>query len=188
MIDLTKAILPSSIFVDGKIFKIKTDHYYWIMFSNILCKKEVRLDSFDYLYEGEILGDKLISGRIPDNQQVGFSALKDFFIAQEELPRKNDDANNISVINYNVDGSLIYAAFKQQYNIDIIDTPIHWHKFCALLRGVKGTLLNDVIEYRLYDRALSNYDDTMASLKEAWALQEDNYYNDSLEKFNNRFD
>lgn len=51
---------------------------------------------------------------------------------------------------YEYDGDYIYAAFMQNYKIDLMETGLHWHKFLALLKGLSGTMLNEIMGYRAY--------------------------------------
>ena len=47
---------------------------------------------------------------------------------------------------------LIYAAFLQQYGIDILTTNMHWWKFKSLLDGLTNeTKFMQVVGYRLMD-------------------------------------
>nr|DAN17905.1 MAG TPA: hypothetical protein [Caudoviricetes sp.] len=47
------------------------------------------------------------------------------------------------------DAALIYAAFWQVYGIDLMETPLHWYKFIALLQGLPdGTRLAEIIKIR----------------------------------------
>ena len=61
-----------------------------------------------------------------------------------DKPRKTKQ-----LISYVKDGALIYAAFMQQYGIDLADGELHWHKFRALLDGLtEDTQLVKVMRYR----------------------------------------
>lgn len=59
-------------------------------------------------------------------------------------PRKSKQ-----LISYAKDDALIYAAFLQQYGIDLADDELHWHKFRALIDGLtEDTQLVKVMRYR----------------------------------------
>ena len=61
-----------------------------------------------------------------------------------DKPRKSKQ-----LISYAKDDALIYAAFLQQYGIDLADSEIHWHKFRALIDGLtEDTQLVKVMRYR----------------------------------------
>ena len=51
------------------------------------------------------------------------------------------------------DADLIYASFKSEYGIDLIEEQgkLHWHKFQALLQGLSSeSILQRVIQIRLW--------------------------------------
>jgi hypothetical protein len=60
----------------------------------------------------------------------------------------------------------------QQYGIDLIDAEgLHWWKFLALMEGLHGTKLNDVMEARMYDPDdRTSYDEAKKKAFAAWTL------------------
>ena len=53
------------------------------------------------------------------------------------------------VFDFIQDSELIYAAFMQTYRIDLIDTPLHWWKFQALMSGLpSNTRFSEIIQIR----------------------------------------
>lgn len=181
MIDLTKHVLQTQIEVDGELHGIKTDFTYWIRFSQLLQEKETPLIALDYLYDGEP----------PKDRQKGFERLLEFYQPAEPLPNTDDDADGERAVDYVIDGSRIYAAFMQCYGIDLIETPLHWHKFLALFQSLTDTQLNRVIEYRLWEKPTGEkdaYEKGMQRLKDMWALPETDDEREAREKFNERFD
>ena len=161
MLDLTKAILPSSITVGGRTYKIKTWYKLWIRFLEI-CRKPDELKDFDFLFQDEI----------PEDKEQAFMELQKFASPEHTLPRPTSDGGG-KVIDYTHDSRLIYAAFMQQYGIDLIDGPeLHWWKFLALMEGLHGTKLNDVMEARMYDpNDRTTYDESKKKALAAWTLE-----------------
>lgn len=143
MLSLEKANAPEAVLVDGAFYAIKTDFRYWITFSNLIRADAPLLTDFDFLYKKEI----------PEDRKAGLDALIEFYINRKELPRVFDNDINIDVISYQHDAELIYAAFLEQYGIDLFDekTSLHWWKFKALLSALHGTKLNEVMGYRCYE-------------------------------------
>lgn len=142
MLSLEKANAPEAVLVDGVFYAIKTDFRYWITFSRLVQDEKQRLLDFDYLYENGV----------PENRQKGFEALIGFYLNKKELPRVFDNDGDVDVISYEHDSELIYAAFLEQYGIDLFEeTHLHWWKFKALLAGLHGTKLNEVMGYRCYE-------------------------------------
>ena len=50
LMDLTKAVLPDSVVVSGRSYKIHTGHSYWFRFFQILEQEKKYLTDFDFLY------------------------------------------------------------------------------------------------------------------------------------------
>lgn len=163
MLSLTKAYAPEAVTVDGAFFAIKTDFRYWVLFSQMLAEENRLLTDFDFLYQNEI----------PQDRKAGFDALFDFFVNKKELPRIFGEGDNINVLDYEQDAELIFAAFLEQYGIDLIEENLHWWKFKALLSGLHGTKLNEVMGYRCYDENdKTDWKQAMKLNKKRWELPE----------------
>ena len=166
---LTKAeiALPDSVEVSGKWYKIKTDYRDWLRFFEILKTKPETYTEFDFLY----IDDP------PENRSAGFEQLRALACPPHKYPRITDNEKTNDVIDYEGDADYIFAAFLQMYGIDLIAVKkLHWHKFSALLRGIKDTKLNDIINIRLYehDGKETEYSKKMYKLKQSWEVYDDN--------------
>ena len=161
MIDLTKHVLPDAIIVDGRAFRIKTDFTHWINFSQKIDERAPLLD-FDYIYIEEK----------PEDRAAGFNELMTFFINKRELPHVRESGSHEKFLDYTLDADLIFAAFWQQYQIDLVEIKhLHWWKFQALLFGLKDTKLADVMSFRGYDENdKTSYKDYMKRQREAWKI------------------
>lgn len=163
---LSKMVLPAEIEAGGKFYKIRTGHPYWFRFAELLKAKEDRLSSYDFLYDGEV----------PEDRQAGFEKLFEFFSPKRELPRTDGGADTgETALDYELDAELIYAAFLEQYKVDLFDKEIHWHKVLAMIAGLHSTKLNDIIGYRLYRKPMKNdsYEKDMLRLKRIWRIETD---------------
>lgn len=169
--DLTKLVLQDSIIVHGENYFIKTSHTFWFRFAELIAVKSLLTD-FDFLYEASI----------PEDRQAGFNELIKFFYPEKELPRATGGSSE-RVIDYTIDADLIYAGVLQQYGVDLIDKPIHWHKVKAMIDGLTGTKLNDVISFRLAD----NKDKHLQKYKEAWRLPKSKEEQREEQEFKNLF-
>ena len=66
----------------------------------------------------------------------------------------------------------MYAAFYEQYGIDLLKVNLHWHQFNALLNGLHGTKLDDVIAFRVFEpNDKSTYEQYMRKMQQAWELE-----------------
>jgi hypothetical protein len=133
-----------SITVEDIEFPVKTDFYFWLAFENIITGKAVTpdmLDEFDFLYQWQK----------PEDKQAGFHELLGFYENRQPLPRPSGKHLGVTAFDWELDSEYIYAAFRQQYGIDLIEQDIHWHDFLALFNGLVDTKLNQIISARYDD-------------------------------------
>lgn len=70
-----------------------------------------------------------------------------------------------------LDGSYIYASFLQAYGIDLLQTDMHWHVFCALLVSLpQETMISRIRSYRSWQKSDRKHEDAMLELRRLWAL------------------
>lgn len=130
--------LPDSIIVAGSEYKINTDFRVWIKISDIICDETIC--EYDKLLSLFMLAFK---NKIPQNPIDAIEALMKFF-------SKNEIKSNCApIIDFRYDEGLIYAAFMQQYRIDLYKANLHWWKFRELLSALgEDCMLTKVIGYR----------------------------------------
>lgn len=162
MIDLKKAKLPQAVEVGGSFFKIHTDFSYFLRMAELLHDKTVQYEAFDFMYIGEP----------PKDRAAGLQKLYEFMAPPRELPRRTGDESAEVVMDYTADADYIYAAFIEQYGIDLLKKRLHWYQFCALLHGLHDTELNRIIQCRLWKPNGKNdeYEKTRQKQYEAWRL------------------
>lgn len=179
MIDLTEKSLPNTIEVDGRLYSIYTDFRVWLRFEISL--KEHRRDGsvpIGYLFKN----DRPLYCNV--------QALMAFAHPPRELPRAvRGTGSDVTVIDFKLDADLIFAAFLQQYGIDLTTVDeLHWHKFLALLHGLKGTKLDEVMAYRCYEKQTDRNIDPHEELRDAWEIREElPEEEEELENFNKLF-
>lgn len=189
MIDLSKVKLPDCIEAAGSFFTIKTDFRSWLNFSRIVNTKGAVVDDVDFIY----------TDTIPpaENKKEAFEKLLEFFQPKTPLPRPIGESSGVKILDYEIDADLIYAAFYEQYGIDLLETDkhghavqMHWHRFLALLSGLHNTKLNEVMSWRSWNGdTKTEYGKQMKKLRNAWELPEekDEKVQEDLEKFNKLF-
>lgn len=163
MIDLKKTGLPESIEVEGGLYYIQTSFKYWLRFLELLENKDAPPKDFDFMYKS----------KKPSNRLDGLLALVQFGNPPQILPRIQKGEAGEKVIDYTIDADYIYAAFLEQYGIDLVTSNMHWYKFQALFRGLHDTKLNEIIGYRLYEHKggkKTDHDRQMEELRRAWEL------------------
>lgn len=173
MIDLSKRDLTNVIQIDEEYFPIKTDYRVWLRFWREL--KNLTPDSvvnFKYVFVPSV----------PLNVQKAFDECMKFFVNANPLPRSVGGSTNIIPYDYDIDSDYIYAAFMQQYGIDLLDTDLHWHKFKALFDSItEPCKLATIIVNRCYTGTDKDY----VKQKQAWEivlLHKKDAYSCELEK------
>ncbi len=191
MINLSKVKLPDCIEAAGSFYHIKTDFRSWLNFSRIVNTKGAVVDDVDFIY----------TDTIPpaETKKEAFENLLEFFQPKHKLPRSTGagEASRGKILDYEIDADLIYAAFFEQYGIDLLAVdehghavPIHWHIFLALLSGLHNTKLNDIMSWRSWTGdTKTEYGKQMQKLRNAWELPEDDdeKIQEDLDKFNELF-
>lgn len=135
-----QAGLPTSIHALGEDWELQTDFRYWIDYPERM--KRVSEGEYDGYIE-------LFKGDVPTPCAEVAEALNSFFYTPSEIPRGKSGGNFLS---FKYDSDYIFAGFKQAYGIDLMDEPLHWHKFLALLMSLpEDTMMTKIIGYRSYN-------------------------------------
>lgn len=168
MIELKKAGLPETVEVDGSLYTIQTSFKYFLRFIELLANKDIKPQDFDFMYKS----------KKPQNRESGLIALVQFCNPPQILPHTDKlESSSEKAVDYAVDADYIYAAFLEQYGIDLVESDMHWYKFQALFRGLHNTKLNEIIGYRSYENTGGKrdaYTRQMEKLKNAWELPPEN--------------
>lgn len=158
--DLTKKGLPNVVTINGIPYSIYTDFRVWMRFENEVgkLKKGQNMD-VSYLFV---------------NQKPNCCNLNDLFVFSRPvspLPRQRKHSDVIA-LDYELDGDYIYSAFLGQYGIDLVEIrELHWHKFLALLKGLKkDEILSQIMTCRCYEKT-DDKNDIYEELKYAWAIE-----------------
>ena len=158
---LTKA-LPNTVTCHGRAFSVYTDYRIWMRFEMQLINwREGDPFPIDYLFKNDV----------PFNPDL--ADLLAFSRPASELPRKLSDDDDITVIDWEIDAELIYAAILGQYGIDLFEVKdLHWHKFLAMIKGLnEQTKLREVMQYRAYKRETGKNIDQYERLRSAWEIR-----------------
>lgn len=143
MIDLSKESLPTAVAVHGRQVGIHTGFRFALSAINLL--KEGNADSALRL---------MYTGVMPARAtwREAMDALTEFLHPRCELPRDTGEDGGVVMLDYDIDSDFITAAFWQCYNIRLTSPrcDLHWWEFLALLRGIKGTALNDIMDLRAW--------------------------------------
>lgn len=152
MIDLTKTVLDESILVGGKRYPIHASFRY------IIKALEAIESGQDWSF--------IFIDMAPLDEKEALDALLDFINEKRIIPRTEGTGER--VLDFRLDAPFIYSAFFQCYKIDLLKTDLHWWQFQALLEGLTGTRLNEILEIRCTKSTGKNI--AARRLKAAWAL------------------
>lgn len=163
---------PEQVEVDEKIYKINSDFRTSIQFEILMQKKELTEKQKEFANElclldkemdretAELLskykdGLELYYPEIPNDINGAINAMLWFYECGKEnidkkKPKKSGSGKKI--YDYNYDADYIYAAFFEQYHIDLAEQELHWWKFSALFSALsEDCMISKIITYRVID-------------------------------------
>ena len=177
MIDLTKKGLPNVVTINGSPYSVYTDFRLWMRFENEVSR----------LRQGEKLDvTYLFKNKMPAHCDL--SELFAFSRPKSELPRQIR-RSDVVALDYEMDSDYIYSAFLGQYGIDLVEVEeLHWHKFLALLKGLKeDEVLTKIMTYRCYEKS-DEKKDIYEELKYAWQIERiSEEEQEEIDKFSSMF-
>lgn len=139
--------LPTSVFIDGVSYEINTDYRICIMFEIMMLDSELsdeeKLNNALYLF---------FEDNIPEDINAAVDKIMWFYECgktQDNGRKRKSRAEHKMVYDYDYDDSYIYAAFLQQYGVDLQDESLHWWKFKAMFRSLRDeTEFSKIMGYR----------------------------------------
>ena len=135
--------LPDGYSRNGIVYPMRTDFRVWAKYEGLVTDNDIAPDM------AVSAAVKLIFPTAPPVD----SRLKEFiewFYRCGEEPRETR-SRNFRSYSMEYDEGYIYAAFMQQYRIDLSEISLHWWKFSALFRGLRETKFTDIAGWRSAD-------------------------------------
>lgn len=131
------------IYIGNLKYKINYDFRYGILFEEIMNDKNIK-DS-----EKLSLAIKLyLDNQYIEDYEEAINQIFNFYLCGNESKKSSKKRQN-PVFSYEEDAGLIFAAFKEVYNIDLVEDKIHWWKFRALFDALPNTCqFKKVVGYR----------------------------------------
>ena len=163
---------PEQVEVDGKLYKINSDFRTSIQFEILMQKKELTEKQKEFANElclldkemdretAELLakykdGLELYYPEIPNDINGAINAMLWFYeCGKENIDKKKSkkSGSGKKIYDYNYDADYIYAAFFEQYHIDLAEQELHWWKFSALFSALsEDCMISKIITYRVID-------------------------------------
>ncbi|MCD8208332.1 MAG: bacteriophage Gp15 family protein [Bacteroidales bacterium] len=146
--------LPESVEIDGKEYPIRSDFRTSMLFELLITD-----DGISDI-EKTLQAIRLYYDNPPDNLQGAVEQLIWFYSCGQVDVRKDGDGDEPDgggnsaerIYSFEYDAPYIYAAFMEQYGIDLCDTDLHWWKFRALFSSLnRDTKFGKIMEYRGVD-------------------------------------
>lgn len=152
MANILLDVLPETVEIDGMEYLINSDFRISILFE--LLVQDDTIGKRQKLIQGL----KLYYPQIPSNTSEAVEKMI-WFYRCGRVPdggreiREDDDGNSLEKpYSFEYDDAYIYAAFMEQYGIDLQDEDIHWWKFRALFNSLsEDTEFAKIMGYRSID-------------------------------------
>ena len=150
--DFITGILPETVVIDGTAYPIRRDFRIGMQFERIYGSKLVDRDKILRLLQ-------VYYSEIPENIPEAINQMIWFYRCGEP-EEKNEDENGKRqryqrrsskepAYSFAQDAPYIYAAFKEQYGIDLTEVEMHWWKFMALFESLnEDTKMSRIMYYR----------------------------------------
>lgn len=128
--------LPKRIKIKKHKYRILTDFRDWITFELIINNPEID----NITKQLTILDTMIIDSILPEDIEGVINALFSFYFLNKERKKVETKEKESEVpYSYEQDWNYIYAAFMQQYSIDLFQTKMHWFKFKSLFDNLNDT-------------------------------------------------
>lgn len=137
--------LPDELTINGKQYAIHTDFRVWIKFSQLAFSSQSDMTALAQMLT-------LIFDKLPNDFKTTIEALLDFYGFQKKGDSAPTQKLNKKVFDYDADAGYIYAAFLQQYGIDLTTVNMHWWTFKTLFDSIsEETHFGKILQYRCID-------------------------------------
>lgn len=142
--------IPTSVKINNRRYRIRTDFRNSIQFDQLMQDDEISDD--DKLP----LALNLYYPVIPRDIKKAVKKMLWFYKCgkeKEEIKKSINGKSDKQIFSFEYDAEYIYAAFLDQYGIDLQDVEdLHWWKFKAMFKGLKeDNLISKIIGYRAID-------------------------------------
>lgn len=165
---LAKKDLPTSIRVNETEYSIKSDFRTWIKFETMMQDSEIP-DQFRLILLVKLVGNSRLLNEDSESVQ---NALLSFYRLNRPIKKSRKSSGEVAY-RFEEDMPWIYAAFWEQYHMDLLTADLHWWEFKPLFDSLSSeTMFGKIMGYRTAD--LSKMSESvrkeMAELKEYWSL------------------
>lgn len=146
--DFLANALPKSVFINGMEYLINWNYRVWMQFEVIRSENSEDKDKILKLLQ-------LCYPKIPENIGEAIDKMLWFYRCGEEEHKEENKQryqrreSKSPAFSFTQDAPYIYAAFKEQYRIDLTECDMHWWKFMALFESLnEDTKMSKIMYYR----------------------------------------
>lgn len=146
--DLFSSAPPETVMIEGNEYQINSDFRVGVSAEGIF-----QSDQIDEIKVCLLL--RLYYPVIPSNVQLAVERLLWFYRGGEEERKEEKKqryqrrTSNDPAYSFSQDAPYIFAAFKEQYGIDLTETSMHWWKFLSLFESLnEETKMSKIMYYR----------------------------------------
>lgn len=138
--------LPTTVMINNKEYKINSGFRESILFELLMQDNSI-LDK-DKIY----LAVELYYPIVPDDVNLAIEQILWFYRCGKDISKSKGNGkgkSDIQIYNFEYDDDYIYAAFMDQYGIDLQDIEnLHWWKFKAMFKSLKED--NEIVKIMGY--------------------------------------
>lgn len=141
--------LPTSLIIDDGEYDINYDFRTSMLFEMLM--QDTSIEDNEKLRQAL----NLYYSIIPENIEEAIEGIIWFYKCgkeDENIKGKGAGKSNTQIYSYDYDDEYIYAAFLDQYGVDLQDSDLHWWKFKAMFKALKED--NEIVKIMGY-RAVS---------------------------------
>lgn len=141
-------VLPKSVEVSGRRYAISSDFRTSIIFECAMMDKTLTPQE-----KAQVAENLYYTAKRPDNLSDSLSALIWFYRCGKVEPESKGCAGKTKQIySFEHDDQYIYAAFMEQFGIDLSSADLHWWQFRALFNALSpDTLFVKIMGWRAAD-------------------------------------
>jgi hypothetical protein len=163
--------LPTEFVFNGKAYRHHSDFREWCRFDELLHDKDV-----PEKYIPEIARNLIFPLKSKPPLEEASKYILWFYScgkpAAGKMPKRT--LNNKRAYSFEYDFDSIYAAFKERFNIDLVDIPyLHFWKFKAMFNSLKDCKFTEIVGYRIAETNKNMTEETKKNIndmKKTYAL------------------
>ena len=173
MLAISQEELPTRITADDLEIPVSADFRSWIKADLIMKDRQIPKEAkLPVICQYIGLDLSRLDVTIPDL----WAGIFKFYMCEQEPKGESVNASKATAYRFDCDWWLIYAAFIQQYGINLLRADLHWFEFRALLDGLtEQTQFIKVVQARLRDTSKLKGDEKAQAekLKRYWKVPDD---------------